>query len=49
MLNTSRGMYSCLVVAALAAGLHLNSIEGEFVFDDHEAIENNANVRWACH
>lgn len=36
----------CLAVAGFAATLYLNSLSGEFVFDDHEAIENNADVRY---
>lgn len=34
-----------LAVAAVAALLHLNSIPGGFVFDDHEAIETSRDVR----
>ena len=36
---------SSLLVAGLAVALYANSIPGEFVFDDHEAIENNLDVR----
>ena len=36
---------SSLLVAGLAVALYANSIPGEFVFDDHEAIENNMDVR----
>ncbi|XP_064394194.1 protein O-mannosyl-transferase Tmtc2-like isoform X2 [Halichondria panicea] len=35
----------CLAVAGFAAALYLNSLNGEFVFDDHEAIETNMDVR----
>lgn len=34
-----------LVTACLALALHLNTLPGVFVFDDHEAIENNRDVR----
>ena len=34
-----------LSVFAIAIFLYWNSIGGEFVFDDHEAIENNPDVR----
>ena len=38
--------YGCLLaVGGVAAALYLNSLWGEFVFDDHEAIENNPDVR----
>ena len=30
---------------AVAVCIYANSLPGEFVFDDHEAIENNADVR----
>ena len=41
-----RGHYGCLMaVGGVAAALYLNSLWGEFVFDDHEAIENNPDVR----
>ena len=33
-------------MSGVAALLYLNSLPGEFVFDDHEAIENNADVRY---
>ncbi len=36
----------CLAVAGFAAALYLNSLNGEFVFDDHEAIETNVDVRY---
>lgn len=36
---------SSLLVAGLAVALYANSIPGDFVFDDHEAIENNLDVR----
>ncbi len=36
----------CLAVAGFAAALYLNSLNGEFVFDDHEAIETNMDVRY---
>ena len=39
-------MYGCATAAVLAAALYLNSINGEFVFDDHEAIETNVDVRY---
>ena len=35
-----------LAVGGVAAALYLNSLWGEFVFDDHEAIENNPDVRY---
>lgn len=34
-----------LVVAIVSIVLYLNSLPGEFVFDDHEAIETNKDVR----
>lgn len=34
-----------LVAGTVAAALYLNSIPGDFVFDDHEAIETNKDVR----
>ena len=37
--------YRCLVVAGVAAAVYSNSLFGELVFDDHEAIENNLDVR----
>lgn len=33
-------------MGAVAAVLYVNSLGGEFVFDDHEAIENNPDVRY---
>ena len=39
-------VYGCATAAVLAAALYLNSINGEFVFDDHEAIETNVDVRY---
>ncbi len=42
-----RGIWrECLLVAGFAAALYLNSIPGGFVFDDHEAIETNKDVRY---
>ena len=38
---------SLLLVGTVAALLYLNSLRGEFVFDDHEAIENNPDVRYS--
>ena len=35
----------CVLVAGIAVALYLNSIPGGFVFDDHEAIETNLDVR----
>lgn len=48
MIKMTRGTcYSCLLaVGGVAAALYLNSLWGEFVFDDHEAIENNPDVRY---
>lgn len=44
---TRRTRYGCLLaVGGVAAVLYLNSLWGEFVFDDHEAIENNPDVRY---
>lgn len=43
--SAKRVTYSCMVVGAVAAALYANSLGGEFVFDDHEAIENNPDVR----
>jgi hypothetical protein len=44
---TPRTRYGCLLAAGgVAAALYLNSLWGEFVFDDHEAIENNPDVRY---
>ena len=34
-----------LLVASVALLIYLNSVPGEFVFDDHEAIEANHDVR----
>lgn len=34
-----------MVVAGIAFLLYLNSVPGDFVFDDHEAIESNRDVR----
>jgi hypothetical protein len=34
-----------LLVVSVSALLYLNSIPGGFVFDDHEAIETNKDVR----
>lgn len=34
-----------VVVAGIAFLLYLNSVPGDFVFDDHEAIESNRDVR----
>lgn len=31
---------------AVAVFIYANSLPGEFVFDDHEAIENNIDVRY---
>lgn len=39
-----RRFTSSLAVAALAVAAYLNSISGEFVFDDREAIETNPDV-----
>lgn len=44
MLRGSWGR-SCALVAGVSVLLYLNSLPGEFVFDDHEAIENNKDVR----
>jgi len=41
----SLGVYGSVGLAALAALLYLNSLRGGFVFDDHEAIESNVDVR----
>jgi len=38
-------LVSSLLVAGLAIALYANSVPGEFVFDDHEAIESNMDVR----
>ena len=48
MIKMTQGRrYVCLlVVGGVAAALYLNSLWGEFVFDDHEAIENNPDVRY---
>ena len=40
---------SLLLVGTVAALLYANSLGGEFVFDDHEAIENNPDVRYCKH
>lgn len=40
-----RTRHGCLLVGVVAAVLYVNSLGGEFVFDDHEAIENNPDVR----
>lgn len=45
MENTKGTFYNCLIVGGMAAALYVNSLLGEFVFDDHEAIENNPDVR----
>ena len=34
-----------LLVVCVSVILYLNSIPGAFVFDDHEAIETNKDVR----
>ena len=44
--SVMRTTYSCVVVGAVAAAIYANSLGGEFVFDDHEAIENNPDVRY---
>ena len=44
-ISMSPKIASSLLVAGLAVALYANSIPGEFVFDDHEAIENNMDVR----
>lgn len=38
-----------MLVAVAAAAVYVNSLPGEFVFDDHEAIENNPDVRSVAH
>ena len=35
----------CSLVAGLSIILYVNTITGEFVYDDHGAIENNKDVR----
>lgn len=37
---------SSLIVAVFALLCFIGSIQGEFVFDDSEAIINNADIRW---
>ena len=37
-----------LAVLGVAVGLYANTLTGEFVFDDHAAIEVNADVRCTC-
>ena len=46
VIYSSWSVYSCLAVLGLAAALYMNNINGDFVFDDHEAIENNIDVRY---
>ncbi len=40
------GVSGCLAVGGFAAALYLNSLNGDFVFDDHEAIATNVDVRY---
>ena len=44
---SSRG-WLLLVVAVAASAPYLSSLQGGFVFDDHEAVESNLDVRWAA-
>lgn len=40
--------YTPYVLVGIAAILcYLNTLFGEFVYDDYEVIETNADVRWA--
>ena len=35
-------------IATLALALYGNTAAGDFVFDDHAAIQVNPDVRWGC-
>ena len=43
---TSKEVLASLGVLSLAVALYANSLTGNFVFDDHAAIEINPDVRW---
>ena len=40
-----RAPWECVLVAALAGGVYLNSLHGEFVFDDLIAVVDNKDVQ----
>ena len=40
-----RRIVASLAVLGTAVGLYLNSVTGDFVFDDNPAIQQNADVR----
>ena len=39
-------LLASLVLLGFALALYANSLKGDFVFDDHAAIQVNPDVRW---